>query len=103
MPFTRDELTVLDRFDRALDELHNASKAVLAIARRLEKEAAARDADDDEWTRLPSKKARERCRFSNWSIATLERRIASGEVRRKRVAGTTFYSGSDVRRLIHES
>lgn len=95
-----DVLQLLDRQEQAMRSLYETNQRLLQLARTQAKELAARTADDDEWTRLPSKKDRERCRFSKWSLSTLNRRIESGEVRRKRIAGTTFYSGSDVRRLI---
>lgn len=93
-----DTADILDRLERASSELHAASRAAIDLVRIQSKEMAARIGPDDEWTRLPGDKCP--CKISGWSRSKLKRLIASGQVRKKRATGSTFYSGADVRRLI---
>ena len=86
---TADALAVLDR-------LEEATKAAIAVARALAKQAA----DDDEWLRFPA--AAGRCPISGWSRAKIDRLTRAGQVRRKTVGTSAFYAGADVRRLLTE-
>lgn len=90
--------TALDRAQEAIEALSAASKAVLQLARTQARAADARAADPDEWHRLPA--GRDRCPVSRWSRSTLHRRIRSKDIRGKTVDGSSYYSLSDVRRLI---
>ncbi len=85
-----------DKINEVLDALEKASAAAFSLARQL---AAARG-DDDEWTRLPSPKAR--CPVSGWSRSTINRHTISGKVRRKSIGASVFYSAADVRQLLRE-
>lgn len=86
---------VLDRLDKALNEIHAASAAVIQFSRRQLEDTKARGEDDDDWRRLPT--PTQRCPLSRWSRTTLNRRIDAGDVRRKRIGRMTYYSGADVR------
>ena len=79
-----------------IGDLRRATDAAFLLAERLAKAEAA----GDEWTRMPSPKAR--CAVSGWSRSTIERRIAAGEVRGKVVGVSKFYSAADVRRILNE-
>lgn len=79
-----------------LDQLEAATKAAIALAREL---AAARG-DADEWTRYPAAKGR--CTVSGWSRSKIHRLAERGQIRRKQVGTSVFYSAADVRRLISQ-
>lgn len=97
---------ILDRHEKALNEMHAANLALLALARSQAMDAEARAADDDEWTRMPSNKGK--CHVSKWSRSTIIRRIKESDpdkdpsrvVRGKSVRGAAYYSAADVRRYI---
>lgn len=96
-----DPLAVIDRLDRAIIELHEATRAAVMLARTQTKQLAAQSADDDEWLRMPGKKAK--CPILGCSHMTIRRHIAAGAIRQKHAIGTVFYSGADARQLISEA
>jgi hypothetical protein len=99
---------LLDELQAALRATQKATEAVLALARSQAKEAEAKAADDDEWTRMPTGK--NRCPVSGWSRSTLIRRIHESDpenaplqvIRGKSVKGSSYYSAADVRRYLQQ-
>jgi hypothetical protein len=89
---------ILDRLESATTELHAAQMALIQFSRTVLRDCAARAADDDNWLRLPSTAAR--CPISGWSRSSLNRRIAAGDVRKKKIQSMAYYSGTDVRKYI---
>lgn len=85
---------IAERLDRAVDELHAATKAAIALVRS---QSDARK-DDDEWARLMSRGGW-RCPVTAWSAPTIRR--APG-IRKKQVGRCTYYSRADARRLLAE-
>lgn len=98
---------ILEQHEKAVLELHKANLALLGLVRSQVKESEARFADDDEWTRMPSEKLKERCHVSGWSRSTIVRRSKEKDsadkprVRTKSVKGAAYYSAADVRRYIN--
>ena len=72
------------------------ARAERAVA--LLEEALQGDASPREW--LPMVKRGKRCPVSGWSTATVQRLIAAGHLRSRKVTGSRFYSGTDMRRYI---
>lgn len=95
-----DSQAALDRLALAIDALHAAAQAVLALARAAERAAVAPTTGDDEWTRMPARG--KRCPISSWSRSKIEKLIQQKDVRKKTIRGSAFYAGADVRRLIAE-
>ncbi len=56
------------------------------------------DSAPPQW--LPMVKRGARCPVSGWSTATVQRLIAAGHLRSRKVNGSRFYSGADMRRYI---
>lgn len=94
-------LQLLDRLADATAKLHDATQAIICLARVEQTHATARALDDDDFVRLPSKGAR--CAVSQWSRTTLWRRIQSGTVLSKTVGGCRFYSLTSVRKILSET
>lgn len=88
---------ILNRLDRAIDELHVASKAAFELAKQIAKDTEARLTDDDDWCRMPRRKERSE---GGWSLRKLQMEIKAGHVRKKMVVGYPYYSAADVRRVI---
>lgn len=90
---------ILDRLDRATEELHAASRAAIQLARATISHTTARSADGDDWCRLPSPKTR--CPISDWSRSTLCRHISAGTIRAKSIKGCRYYALKDVREYLN--
>jgi hypothetical protein len=107
-PVSTTASDLIDRHEKALQELHAANLALLALARSQAVAAEAKAADDDGWTRMPT--GRNRCPVSGWSRSTLIRRIQESDpgnaplrvIRSKSVKGSAYYSAADVRRYLQQ-
>ena len=83
--------TLLDRLELATSELQAATMAVIALARS----QSASMGDDDQWTRLPAQKSK--CQISGVSRGAINRLIALGTIRKRKVGKMAFYSAADWR------
>ncbi len=84
--------SILDRLELATNELHEATKAALALARS----QAGALADNDQWTRLPP--AGKRCPVSGMSRSSINLKAANGDIRKERRGGMAYYAASDCRK-----
>jgi len=80
-----------------LAQIDNKLDLILQRLTALESGPAA--VADPEWLRMPSHPGR--CPVSRLSRTTLNRLIAAGSIRSRKLGGARFYSAADVRRTIH--
>lgn len=92
------EASVIKELGDAVRTLHRAVKATEAFVRETQRSTAARSADDDDWRPMPNGK--QRCEISGKTGRTINTWHAAKKVRKKRINGSAYYSGHDVRRLI---
>lgn len=88
------------KLQAATEAVHEASRAVFALAKAQALETERKAGDNDDWKRLVTK---ERCPVSGFSRSKIWSECAKGTIRSKMVSGTRYYSLADVRRLISDT
>jgi len=101
MSASPETLNLINASEKAVDELYRATKAILANTRAQIVNGGARNAGDDEWTRMPI--SPRRCHISGWSRSTIEAHGKAGDIRTKLVKGKRYYAGLDIRKYLAAS
>lgn len=86
---------ILNRIERATDEMAALTKAATMLARA----QFAANGDDDEWTRLPSGNLR--CSISGLNRAAITRLANEGMIRRKTIRSRVYYAARDWREMMN--